>query len=34
MEAALKAQNHRKGRRDDILIIDNKNAGLLVHCGH
>jgi hypothetical protein len=29
MEAVLKAQNHREGRRDGILIIDNKDGGLL-----
>ena len=34
MEAALQTQNHRKGRRDDILIIDNKDAGLCLRFGH
>jgi hypothetical protein len=29
MEAASKAQNHCEGRCDGILIIDNKDGGLL-----
>jgi len=34
VEAALKAQDHRQGRGDDVLIIDNKDAGLSAGLGH
>ncbi len=34
VKAALKAQNHCQGRRDDILIINNKDTRLFACLGH